>query len=59
MQYVMRFRIGERVMVLSPSGVQWSAVVQDVIGDLYQVRYDGSETSALKSEDQLKRYEEA
>jgi len=53
------FRIGERVLVENASGVQWSAMVQDVIGDLYQVRYDGDQMGALKSEDQLKRFEEA
>ena len=54
----MMYRIGERVLVTNESGVQWSAVVQDMIGDLYQVRYDGNQMGALKSEDQLKRYEE-
>ena len=53
------FRIGERVLVLSASGVQWSAVVQDQIGDMFLVRYEGSDVSGLKAEDQLKRYEEA
>ena len=53
------FQIGERVLVMSPSGVQWSAVVEADLGDLYRVRYEGSDVSGLKTEDELKRYKEA